>query len=66
MVNNLVFRWPKPLFFMVLEAHGIIYIIRSTKVTGHANSQCMFSLPTFPLNYPNLGKHHHTLNDWDH
>ena len=23
MVNNLVFRWPKPLFFMVLEAHGI-------------------------------------------
>ena len=28
MVNNLVFRWPKPLFFMVLGAHGIyIYII---------------------------------------
>ena len=23
MVNNLVFRWPKPLFFMVLGAHGI-------------------------------------------
>ena len=23
MVNNLVFRWPKPLFFMVLRAHGI-------------------------------------------
>ena len=22
MVNNLVLRWPKPLFFMVLEAHG--------------------------------------------
>ena len=22
MVNDLVFRWPKPLFFMVLEAHG--------------------------------------------
>ena len=22
-VNNLVFRWPKPLFFMVLGAHGI-------------------------------------------
>ena len=22
MVNNLVFRWPKPLFFMVLRAHG--------------------------------------------
>ena len=27
MVHNLVFRWPKPLFFMVLAAHGIyIYI----------------------------------------
>ena len=26
-VNNLVFRWPKPLFFMVLGAHGIyIYL----------------------------------------
>ena len=23
MVSNLVFRWPKPLFFMVLGAHGI-------------------------------------------
>ena len=23
MVNNLVFRWPKPLFSMVLGAHGI-------------------------------------------
>ena len=23
MVNNFVFRWPKPLFFMVLGAHGI-------------------------------------------
>ena len=22
MVNNLVFRWPKPFFFMVLGAHG--------------------------------------------
>ena len=22
MVNNLVLRWPKPLFFMVLGAHG--------------------------------------------
>ena len=22
MVNNLVFRWPKPLIFMVLGAHG--------------------------------------------
>ena len=24
MVNNLVFRWPKPLFFMVLGAHGTV------------------------------------------
>ena len=23
MVNNLVFRWPKPVFFMVLGAHGM-------------------------------------------
>ena len=23
MVNNLVFRWSKPLFFMVLGAHGM-------------------------------------------
>ena len=23
MVNDLVFRWPKPLFFMVLGAYGI-------------------------------------------
>ena len=23
MVNNQVFRWPKPFFFMVLGAHGI-------------------------------------------
>ena len=28
MVNNLDFRWPKPLFFMVLVAHGI-YCTRS-------------------------------------
>ena len=26
MVHNLVFRWPKPLFFLVLGAHGIIYL----------------------------------------
>ena len=25
MVTNPVFRWPKPLFFMVLGAHGIIH-----------------------------------------
>ena len=27
MVNNLVFRWPKPLFFMVLGAHGIFILV---------------------------------------
>ena len=27
MVNNLVFRWPKPLFFMVLGAYGIYCIL---------------------------------------
>ena len=25
MVNNLGFRWPTPLFFMVLGAHGRVY-----------------------------------------
>ena len=25
LVKNMVFRWPKPLFFMVLGAHGIQY-----------------------------------------
>ena len=25
MVNNLVFRWPKPLFFMVLGAHIVFF-----------------------------------------
>ena len=28
MVNNLVFRWPKPLFFMVFGAHGMNKISR--------------------------------------
>ena len=30
-VNNLVFRWPKPLFFMVLGAHGIYINYRVLK-----------------------------------
>ena len=30
MVSNLVFRWPKPLFFMVLGAHGIYIIMVCT------------------------------------
>ena len=29
MVNNKVFRWPKPLFFMVLGAHGK-YLVKIT------------------------------------
>ena len=29
MVNALDFRWPKPFFFMVLGAHGTLYIIHS-------------------------------------
>ena len=35
MVNNLVFRWSKPVFFMVLGAHGVyIYIFIYLYVTG--------------------------------
>ena len=30
MLNNLVFRWPKPLFFTVLGAHGIMTILDSS------------------------------------
>ena len=30
MVNNLVFRWPKPLFFMVLGAHGCFHVTNVT------------------------------------
>ena len=40
MVNNLVFRWPNPLFFMVLGAHG------SHKPP---NTQCMVYLGCGPL-----------------
>ena len=39
MVNNLVFRWPKPLVFMVLGAHGIYTYI------------CMLLPPYLSLNY---------------
>ncbi len=35
MVHNLVFRWPKPLFFMVLGAHGsqmsLNYLVKLVK-----------------------------------
>ena len=33
MVNNLLFRWPKPLFFMVLGAYGIY-----TRKTQHTHT----------------------------
>ena len=35
MVNNLVFRWPKHLFFMVLGAHGVY-----TTFTMNINHSC--------------------------
>ena len=40
MVNNLVFRWPKPLFFIVLGAHGIyiyIHIYSGFSLYSHRN-----------------------------
>ena len=45
MVNNLVFRWSKPLFFMVLGAHGI-HIARGQKIERLSNLQMReLSLP---------------------
>ena len=35
-VNSLVFKWPQPLFFMVLGAHGI-YIYMTPTQTTHQN-----------------------------
>ena len=51
MVNNLVFRWPKPFFFMVLGAHGIyIYIWNSKSIEcENTNIGSMFSIPTIEL-----------------
>ena len=57
MVNNLVFRWPKPLFFMVLGAQGILYtsqtwIVRAflgdTSLTKSTTQFARFNL-THPL-----------------
>ena len=39
MVNNLVFRWPKPLFFMVLGAHGNNGLIRSYSLIGETTQE---------------------------
>ena len=44
MVNNLVFRWPKPLFFIVLGAHGRSKIFDSSffpKGLGFVRSECI-------------------------
>ena len=41
MVNNLVFRWPKPLFFMVLGAHGI-YTYMDVMIHGCVNKLGQF------------------------
>ena len=51
MVNNLVFRWPKPLFFMVLGAHGILV---SGRVLRNSRSYvCRYQLdgPIFELKH---------------
>ena len=40
LVNNKIFRWPKPLFFMVLGAHGI-YLGRC-RMDGKG---CQFPIP---------------------
>ena len=39
MVNNMVFRWPKPLFFMVLGAHGNNALIRSYLLIGETTQE---------------------------
>ena len=48
MVNNLVFRWPKPLLFMVLGAHGIYNYILLPEVSGDSWM--------YPYQRPPIGK----------
>ncbi len=56
MVNNLVFRWPKPLFFMVLGAHGTQYQdLFQGKICASGRSRCI--IPTIP----ERGKHRRRL-----
>ena len=43
MVNNLVFRWPKPLFFMVLGAHGT-FTIKIYQILGKYTIHCVFGV----------------------
>ena len=57
MVNNLVFRWPKPLFSMVLGAHGM-YIGDSTNQVNRDKTtilrqQIQQTFPTSPFRCPN-------------
>ena len=47
MVNNLVFRWPKPLFFMVLGAHGISFPLVLRK--SLENARFLRFLPLDPV-----------------
>ena len=53
MLNNLVFRWPKPIFFMVLGAHGVFFPGSPNKVanlTGMIHGSQEF--PILPMGKP--------------
>ena len=52
MVNNLVFRWPKPLFFIVLGVHGIY-----TFMKGNSHSPPMEKLAIHVLNVVVCAEH---------
>ena len=62
-VNNLVFRWPKLLFFMVLGAHGSHLLVDASGVSCHLplRSLQMFRKKNdkknkpFHINDPHLG-----------
>ena len=66
-VNNLVFRWPKPFFFMVLGAHGTYRLCqkkdRNDGHKGHPTSLKKISkgysknFPTYPWNIPQTFNH---------
>ena len=48
MVNNLVFRWPKPVLFIVLGAHGN-YMLKKPCISSHKKKHVVFSMVFFPL-----------------
>ena len=57
MVHNLVFRWPKPLFFMVLGAHGMY--IHKTHIVYHMVVQVaviLHNIQPISLKYWKLGR----------